>query len=347
MTFTSRLTSSIAHTIPNKFRNPEQKILSDFFYQFQFNEDSDYTILELDMASQEMYIAALLGQKVSGLPFGEDEFLKAMLTGDKSVGTDIYSLVASSIGLKRNQAKGAVLATLYGGGNKTFTNSLLKSIDNLAERDRVKPLAKIAYERLKGKKDLAGRFYGGIASNFFNWSTNNISKEVPVIPFFNQSFPKTLCPKYMGKTATYTAQINFPVQGGAATLGILSIFLTSVTHQLTELGLVEKEDWRFATSIHDSYSFLVKKVFVEDAAIAILKAYLQTWAYCIKALGLYDIPHKFLYDCVINETRCCRKYAGATIKSPVAEWTEIGRQYLVDPSTGKLKIITDKSQMID
>lgn len=346
-TFTSRLTSNIATVIPNKFKNPETKLFSDFFFQFQFAEDSDYVMLELDYTAQELYISALLGQSVSGLPFGEDPFLKAMLIGNKADGTDVYSQVAASIGLKRNYAKGATLATIYGCGLKTFTNSLLSSIDDLAERDRVKPLAKIAFETLKGKRDKSGQFTGGLASNFFNWSAANMSQSVPVVYPFRTSFPKTLCPKYMGKKATYCAQLNFPVQSGAATLGLLSIFLTTVTAAAGHLGLEEKVDWRYSTSVHDSYTFLVRKEFAEEFAEIIIKSYLQTWALYIRQLGLFKLPHKFMYDCVVNESRCARKYAGATVTSPVGSWTEIGKQYCVDPTTGKIKVITNPDEMID
>jgi hypothetical protein len=347
-TTTSRLTSPVAHVVP--VRVPDSTLLSDLFYKLQFNRESEYTMLQLDFASQEMYLAALLGQQystaVNGTPFGDDVFLKAMLSGTKEDGTDVYSLVARSINIKRNQAKGAVLATLYGSGIKTFTNSLLKAIDLESEKSRVRTLAKVAFESLKGKKCKAGRFEQGVASNFFNWSMSNISRDVPENPILRQSFPKILSPKYMGKAATYTAQINYPVQAGCATLGVLSIFMTLVTAKLSEVNLIESRDWRFGCSVHDSYTFLVRKEVTELAAQQILKAYLLTWSLVIKQLSLPKVPHKMLTDCVINESRCNRKYAASTIKTQFSEFLEIGRQFK-STANGDFIIVTDPSEMLD
>lgn len=342
-TVTGRLASDLVSVLPTRARNPQDKIAFDFQYQLRFNPDSDYQYYFTDMSSQELWIAAMLAQAFAGGEFGSDPFLAAMLTGSKEQATDLYSLVANSIGIKRNQAKGAVLATLYGAGQKLFSKELLKSIPTEAEKEQVKPLTKIAFQKMKGVKKSDGLFYDGIASNFFNYTVVNSSNGRPVLPIFKQPFPQVLNPSYLGKSVSQTGLTNYFVQSSAATSGQLSIFLTALQHQFNQAGLTA----RYSCSIHDCYVVIGLKVDEEKIAKAMIATYLQTWALTINQLGLNKLPTKLLTDCVVDVSDCLRKSARATISVPGFNYNTIGKQYRVSPVTGELECITDASQMLD
>ena len=278
--------------------------------------------------------SAILAQSFAGGALGSDRFMQAMLTGNKKDKTDVYSIVANSVGLERNQAKGAVLGSLYGMGQKGFIKALLSSIDNPHEKARVKPIAKEAFYSMKGKKGASGLLEGGIASNFFNYSSINCKKDRPLVGPFQQYYPKTLSPQYMSKIRS-TASLNYAVQAGCALTGLLSGFLSAAEGQFAAEGLA-KEDCRYSSSIHDAVIYIVKKDKVKQASKAIVRAYIQCWALAFTAFKLGAIPQKIAYDIIIDVSHCIRKDAFTPIKTPAYEYTTPGYQIFVSPETGKL-----------
>jgi hypothetical protein len=338
-TITSRLTSPLLSVLPTRCRNEENKLCFEFQYKLTFDQETDYTLLWFDFASQELVYSALLAQSYHGGAMGSDPFMKTMIEGNKEDGTDLYSLVANSIGIKRNQAKGAVLATMYGCGQKLFTQELLKSIDSETEKARVKPLAKIAFNKMKGQKDEANNFSGGIASNFFNWSAQNANRGRPILPLFGQYYPKALSSAYL-PTVSPTSSINYAVQAGCAINGMLSLYLVAVTNQFNKAGLT-KLDARYSASVHDMVCFIVKKENVESAFVCMIKAYLQSWALVCQQFNLQDIPTKFIYDFEVDVSDCLRKEAFSTIKTPLFEYTKPGYKLKINKLTGNMEKITE------
>lgn len=337
-TTTTRQSSGLLHTIPVRARDSASKIAFEFSYKLAFNDDTNYKILFFDFASQELLFAALLSQAYnSNLPFGTDPFLNAILTGNKMDGTDLYSLTAKVVNIKRNEAKGAVLATMYGCGITLFTSELLKGVQDENQKPAVKAKAKLAYEKLKGKQDLNGKFIGGVASGFFNYCARNNAQQIPIMPIFRQNFPKSLSPKYISKISPTTA-INYNVQASCATAGMLSAYIAFAQQQFEEAGLTNL-DARYAVSVHDCLAYLVKDTEenIEKTAMCMIRAYTQVWALVISQLGMKEFPVKLIEDIVIDVSSVWRKNAFASIETPGFKYDTDGYQIMADIATGGLK----------
>jgi hypothetical protein len=338
-TITGRLSSNLLHVLPTRVSRGTEasKIGIDFQPNLRFAEDEPYTFLFCDVASQELWMSALLGGIYNNHQLDDDPFWNAMLHGDKSNGTDLYSLVANSIGLKRNQAKAAVLASLYGCGLALFKQSLLKSIPDAASKANAEANAKVAYEKMKGKK--RGDLYeGGVASNFFNWSQQQANLAYPKLPIFNQKYPSVLCAGTQ-IDVSHTGSVNYAVQAGCATPGLLSILLSLMSPMLQD-----RTKARFSGSVHDCYLFIVRTDFVTEFAQGFIQSYYNTFHLAMTAMG-YDpsqVPDKFGYDAVIDESKAYRKYAGSVYES----YKVIGRQHRLNPGTGDYEVLTNPKDFI-
>lgn len=73
------------------------------------------------------------------------------LQGNKSQGTDVHSMTASTIGITRDQAKLFNYGRLYGAG-KRRTKMLLKQFNPSLTEDSAQEKAKMLYAATKGKR---------------------------------------------------------------------------------------------------------------------------------------------------------------------------------------------------
>jgi hypothetical protein len=333
-TITGRLTSSLLHVLPA--RASKHKLGLDFQFNLRFDEGEPYSVVFCDFASQELYMAALLGGIYNNHRLDNDPLWIAMIEGDKSKSTDLYSLVAAACSVKRNQAKGSTLAAFYGCGFKLFKSELMKSVAGKEARAEAGRQARKAYDKLKGEKD--GDYYSdGIASNFFNWTATQMRLDNPRMPIFNQKYPQVLC-KSSGLDISPTGFTNYPVQGGCALGGILSIFLELISKPLANAR------GKYSGSVHDMVAFIVPDENIESFAGDFINAYYQTWSTVMLALGYSaeQVPDKFVYDAVIDVAKSYRKYAGAT--SP--NFSDTGYQYHISQVTNELTRIDNPANMI-
>lgn len=289
---------------------------------------------------QELQFSAIVSQAYHGGCSGSDQFDRAALIGDKAEGTDMYSLVAKSVGVKRNQAKGAVLASLYLCGLKTYAQTLLDSIEDEIEKARVEPITKKAYEAMRGEQNYnTMRLRNGIASNFFNATYERINEKQPTLPIYGQNLPKCLSEKYAGaKQVSPQKSGNYCIQSSCSTNGLLSIYLTSANHWFKQANLSS----RYSTSIHDAIYFICKKSEVMQTAKALFKAHAQTWAMAHEALGVPDLPVPRLYEHLVLDVRSSMsKNCFYEVQTPSGSAGKIGCQIVFDKTTGSLKELHD------
>ena len=334
-TITGRLTDPLLVVLPQRVRRPETQVGFGFQNQLAFDKDSDHSLVFFDFASEELLYSAVLSQAYHGGKLGSDPFMKAMLTGSKEDGTDVYSLVAKSIGIKRNQSKGAVLGSLYGMGKKSYITTLLQSIDSPKERERVRPIAGDAFTAFKGSKDrMTGKLTGGIASNFFNYVNRNINSDLPKFGPFGLDYPKSLNKAYW-KSRRTTSAINYAVQSSCALGGMLSTYISLASAEFKSETLSETQV-RYAGSIHDCIIFIVKDDCINQVAKCLIRSYVSVWAHVFDYFSLGSLPQRIITDIVLDVSKELRKDAFATIKTPEYSTDKTGFQLFVSPETGKL-----------
>ncbi|XP_028170299.1 DNA polymerase subunit gamma-1, mitochondrial-like, partial [Ostrinia furnacalis] len=103
-----------------------------------------------DVDSQELWIAALLGDSSLGL-CGGTAFGWAVLAGDKSTKTDLHSLTAAAAAISRDHAKVINYARIYGAG-QNFAERLLKQFNPTMTISEAKSKAAKMFTTTKGRR---------------------------------------------------------------------------------------------------------------------------------------------------------------------------------------------------
>ncbi|CAG0885501.1 unnamed protein product [Cyprideis torosa] len=102
-----------------------------------------------DVDSQELWIAALLGDASFARMHGSTALGWMSLHGDKSLGTDLHSRTALLAGVTRDQAKVLNYGRIYGAG-KSFAASLLRQFNPRLSEAEAKEKATKIYAETKG-----------------------------------------------------------------------------------------------------------------------------------------------------------------------------------------------------
>ncbi|XP_069362171.1 DNA polymerase subunit gamma-1, mitochondrial [Maniola hyperantus] len=109
-----------------------------------------YKFVGADVDSQELWIAALLGDSGVGL-CGGSAFGWAVLAGDKRRGTDLHSLTARAADIHRDHAKVINYARIYGAG-QNFAERLLKQFNPTMTISEAKSKAAKMFSTTKGRR---------------------------------------------------------------------------------------------------------------------------------------------------------------------------------------------------
>lgn len=159
-----------------------------------------------DFASQEMRIMWLLADREVG-EVGGTPMSQAGIAGDKALGTDCHSLLATHMtevaGAKvpRDTAKTINYAMGYGAGFSKVGNNLRLECPHLSKEECV-AIAKAAIEYKKGKQyweDGERRYFGGTDSEAFNALMKIASVDRPRTPLLGREMPDPIMPRYVGK----------------------------------------------------------------------------------------------------------------------------------------------------
>lgn len=110
-----------------------------------------YKFVGADVDSQELWIAAILGDSYFARIHGCTAFGWMTLQGKKSDGTDMHSRTASTIGISRDQAKIMNYGRIYGAG-LPFAQRLLMQFNRKLTADEAKKKAQMMYSTTKGVK---------------------------------------------------------------------------------------------------------------------------------------------------------------------------------------------------
>ncbi|XP_066950495.1 DNA polymerase subunit gamma-1 isoform X1 [Macrobrachium rosenbergii] len=110
-----------------------------------------YKFVGADVDSQELWIAAVLGDAYFSSEHGSTAFGWMTLQGKKSDGSDMHSRTAEMAGISRDHAKVINYGRIYGAGVK-FIQRLLKQFNHKLSDEDAQKRATSLFEATKGKK---------------------------------------------------------------------------------------------------------------------------------------------------------------------------------------------------
>lgn len=285
----------------------------------QIKAPPGYKIVGADFEACESWIFSVLGDWFHNPdePFpGASEFSLAVLCGNKEKKTDIHSLMAQKLDLKRGVAKSANFALAYSAGvvslANTFKLSALTPITekearqkasafistNKGDKQKIEPTKLAQYDVDEAAlwvpfwsdelgesvdvKQTIQTYKTGIAKDSFS-AVNLYASARCATPFLNVPMPESLHPSNTGRDFI-TTKSNWTIQSTG--VDVLHILLTAIQ------ALCKKHNLTYwpCLPIHDSVSY-----YVPDHQINQFKAVLQTThllckAYCYKSLGFDTAP---------------------------------------------------------
>jgi len=126
-----------------------------------------YSFVGADVDSQELWIAAVIGDShFTGL-HGSTALGWMTLQGSKAQGTDMHSVVAKSVGVSRDQAKILNYGRIYGAG-VPFARQLLMGFNPNLSEDKAASLADKMYSETKGNRTFVLNQLGALCYSFLN-----------------------------------------------------------------------------------------------------------------------------------------------------------------------------------
>lgn len=284
-----------------------------------------YHFVGADVDSQELWIASLLGDSHFANIHGCTGISWMNLQGNKASATDLHSKTATSINIKREQAKILNYGRIYGAGIPFATRFLQQSNPELTLKE-AKAKAKKIYKETKGSRkvemgdcDEDGNenksakvkkfWHGGTESHMFNKLEEIALSKEPRTPVLQCRISRALEPSLV-KEKYMTSLINWVVQSSA--VDFLHIML------VTMKWLMEKHDinGRLAISIHDEVRYLVKSEDRYKAAVALHLTNLLTRSLFSYTLGMRDLPLSVAFFSSVDIDHCLRKEVNLDCKTP-------------------------------
>ncbi|KAG2471094.1 DPOG1 polymerase, partial [Polypterus senegalus] len=306
-----------------------------------------YHLVGADVDSQELWIAAILGDANFAGMHGCTAFGWMTLQGKKSQGTDLHSRTAAAVGISREQAKIFNYGRIYGAGqpfaerllmqfNHRLTPSegaskakqmyaITKGVRRLSEEGEwlVKELNipierddddTVSLEDVKKIKKVAGK-------NSRHWQWDIIAQRVWAGGTESQMFNKlesiahstTPCTPVLGCRISRALEPSV-VQNEFITSRINWVVQSSAVDYL-HLMLVSMKwlfeeydiDGRFCISIHDEVRYLVRSEDRYRAALALQITNLLTRSMFAYKLGMNDLPQSVAFFSTVDIDKCLRK----------------------------------------
>ncbi|KAH0620033.1 hypothetical protein JD844_014545 [Phrynosoma platyrhinos] len=305
-----------------------------------------YHLVGADVDSQELWIAAVLGEAHFAGMHGCTAFGWMTLQGKKSNGTDLHSKTASTVGISREHAKVFNYGRIYGAG-QPFAERLLmqchlseegewlvKSLGIPVERAEdgsvslqdVRKIHREAGKRSRKKKwDVVRQrvWSNGTESEMFNKLESIAMSESPCTPVLGCRISRALEPAAV-KGEFVTSRVNWVVQSSA--VDYLHLMLVSMKWLFEEYGI----DGRFCISIHDEVRYLVQSEDRYRAALALQITNLLTRCMFSYKLGLQDLPQSVAFFSAVDIDQCLRKEVTMDCVTP-SNPTGMERRYNIPP----------------
>lgn len=300
-----------------------------------------YKIVGADVDSQELWIAAVLGDSGTKI-HGATPFGWMTLSGSKSSGTDLHTITAKAIGISRDHAKVINYARIYGAG-QNFAQTLLKQFNPSISDNEAKSKAIKMFAITKGKKvyhllpeyhaeypdkgyssyealQIASghgtsvlemfkkaQWSGGSESAMFNKLEEIADSEAPVTPFLHGRLSRALEPQPGTEDRFLPTRVNWVVQSGA--VDFLHLMLVCMRWLMGE-------KIRFCLSFHDEVRYIVKDEYADQAALAMHVTNLLTRSFCVSRLGLQNLPQSIAFFTSVEIDTILRKEAESDCKTP-------------------------------
>lgn len=131
----------------------------------------DHLFVGADVDSQELWIAAVIGDAHFTGEHGSTALGWMTLQGNKNDGTDLHSVTAKSVGVTRNEAKILNYGRIYGAGVR-FAKQLLQNFNPKLSDQRSGELAEKMYKETKGERMFILNSLGAFC-HFFTLNKNN------------------------------------------------------------------------------------------------------------------------------------------------------------------------------
>ncbi|CAK1542741.1 unnamed protein product [Leptosia nina] len=303
-----------------------------------------YCFVGADVDSQELWIAALLGDSSLGV-CGGTAFGWAVLAGDKRARTDLHSLTATAANVNRDHAKVINYARIYGAG-QNFAERLLKQFNPTMTISEAKSKAAKMFTTTKGKRvyTLKKQYTDGLLDD----DTGSEKVEMPAYQAMrlaklsgkqlDEMFERA---RWVGGTESHmfnklediadspaprtaflegrlsralehmggrwaSTRLNWAVQSAAA--DFLHLMLVSMTHEAPKA--------RFCLSFHDEVRYMVPEKYKYKTALALQITNLFTRAFCSQRVGIKDLPLSVAFFTSVEVDRVLRKEANLNCATP-------------------------------
>lgn len=294
-----------------------------------------YSLVGADVDSQELWIASVIGDSYYGKEHGATAFGWMTLSGRKSDGTDMHSTTAKAIGITRDNAKVLNYARIYGAG-KPFSERLLKQFNpdlspaqakqkaiamfNMTKGNRIYKLYDTVLPEVKkrehsrlGAQELCTIYNksvdelfnkpiwsGGSESAMFNSLEQIACSKQPKTPFLESRLSRALEMNEVDIDKFIPTRINWVVQSGAVDfLHLMLVCMRWLIHP----------NVRFCLSFHDEIRYLVPNEHRYQTALALHVTNLLVRAFCIKKLGMTDLPQSVAFFSSVEVDTALRKDA--------------------------------------
>lgn len=282
-----------------------------------------YHFVGADVDSQELWIAALLGDSHFAKIHGGTAFGWMTLQGKRAAGTDMHSKTAHSVGITRNQAKVLNYARIYGAG-KAFAQRLLMQFNHRFTPEEAKLKVKKIYSETKGTRRVSSTYdipaneegvtiydadsktphrriwVGGSESHMFNKLEEIALSPRPQTPVLECRISRALEPRAVDKNFM-TSRVNWVVQSSA--VDYLHLMLVCMRWLLEEFSI----DGRFSICIHDEVRYLVNSDDRYRAALALHITNLFTRSFFAYNLGMKDLPQSVAFFSSVDVDHVLRK----------------------------------------
>lgn len=289
-----------------------------------------YSLVGADVDSQELWIAAVLGDAYFAGIHGATPIGWMTLSGSKATGTDMHSVTAKEVGISRDLAKIINYARIYGAGIN-FAVRFLRQYNPSIPLTELKSKAYKMFSLTKGrrvyklkekyKEDLPNKDYkkyealkiqqifnlplddifdslwvDGTESAMFNCLESIANSENPCTPFLSCRLSRALDPDDSRHLPT---RVNWVVQSGA--VDFLHLMLVSMCWLEPRA--------RFSISFHDEVRYLVPDEARYRTALALHVTNLLARSFCVSRIGLIDLPRSVAFFSSVEIDKCWRKDA--------------------------------------
>ncbi|KAJ3634475.1 hypothetical protein Zmor_016447 [Zophobas morio] len=288
----------------------------------QVRAPKGYYFVGSDVDSQELWIAAVLGDAYFTGLHGSTALGWMTVSGEKSFKTDLHSRTAEQIAVSRDVAKIFNYGRIYGSGVSSARRMLINSIPDLtlSEADEK---AHDLYKSTKGHKVMCTVKYdserfselyvwraaggcssllwvGGSESHMFNSLEQVVNSTYPRTPFLGSGISNMLKSSVAGSNYS-TSRVNWVVQSSA--VDFLHLLLVSMEHFCKRYCI----RYKFVISIHDEVRFLVSERDRYRAALALHLSNLYVRAYFSMRLGMHDLPMSVAFFSKVDVDKVLRK----------------------------------------